>query len=93
MSGKNLRTKKLFRNKKNLVISALDHVSAYGVQAGIVVVSIGKDKQQAECKLDETAPTGFVLVSRSSMFAIHDITPVTLDNINRSDPAEGNREK
>ena len=35
MSGKNIRIKKLFRNKKNLVISALDHVAEYGVQPGI----------------------------------------------------------
>lgn len=35
MSGKNIRLKKLFRNKKNLVISALDHVVEYGVQPGI----------------------------------------------------------
>jgi len=35
MSGKNIRIKKLFRNKKNLVISALDHVVEYGVQRGI----------------------------------------------------------
>ena len=35
MSGKNLRIEKLFRGKKNLVISALDHVVEYGVQPGI----------------------------------------------------------
>ncbi|MCG9478580.1 MAG: hypothetical protein K9H14_00010 [Actinomycetia bacterium] len=35
MSGIDLRIKKLFKGKKNLVISALDHVMEYGVQAGI----------------------------------------------------------
>lgn len=35
MSGKNIKIKKLFRNKKRLVISALDHVVEYGVQPGI----------------------------------------------------------
>ena len=35
MSGINLRLKKLFKGKKNLVISALDHVMAYGYQPGI----------------------------------------------------------
>jgi len=35
MSGINLRIKKLFRGKKNLVISALDHVMEYGDQPGI----------------------------------------------------------
>ena len=35
MSGIDLRIKKLFGNKKNLVISALDHVMEYGVQPGI----------------------------------------------------------
>jgi len=35
MSGINLRLAKLFKNKKNLVISALDHVMEYGDQPGI----------------------------------------------------------
>jgi len=35
MSGINIRIKKLFRGKKNLVISALDHVMEYGDQPGI----------------------------------------------------------
>ena len=35
MSGKELRLKKLFGGKKNLVISALDHVMEYGDQPGI----------------------------------------------------------
>lgn len=35
MSGIELRVKKLFGNKKNLVISALDHVMEYGDQPGI----------------------------------------------------------
>ena len=35
MSGIDLRIKKLFREKKNLVISALDHVMEYGDQPGI----------------------------------------------------------
>ena len=35
MYGINLRIKKLFRGKKNLVISALDHVMEYGDQPGI----------------------------------------------------------
>ena len=35
MSGINLRLKKLFKGKKNLVISALDHVMEYGDQPGI----------------------------------------------------------
>jgi len=35
MSGKDLRLKRLFGTKKNLVISALDHVMEYGDQPGI----------------------------------------------------------
>jgi DhnA family fructose-bisphosphate aldolase class Ia len=35
MSGKNIRIEKFFRGKKNIVISALDHVVEYGVQPGI----------------------------------------------------------
>jgi DhnA family fructose-bisphosphate aldolase class Ia len=35
MSGKNIRIANLFKNKKNLVISAIDHVMEYGDQIGI----------------------------------------------------------
>ena len=35
MSGKEIRVKKFFRNKKNLVITALDHVMFYGYQIGL----------------------------------------------------------
>ncbi|MCL5071498.1 MAG: hypothetical protein M1308_11475 [Actinobacteria bacterium] len=35
MSGIELRIKKLFNGKKNLVISALDHVMEYGDQPGL----------------------------------------------------------
>ena len=35
MSGKDIKIKKLFKNKKKLVISALDHVVEYGVQPEI----------------------------------------------------------
>ena len=35
MSGIDLRIKKLFKDKKNLIISALDHVMSYGDQPGI----------------------------------------------------------
>jgi DhnA family fructose-bisphosphate aldolase class Ia len=35
MSGKNIKIAKLFKNKKNLVISAVDHVMEYGDQPGI----------------------------------------------------------
>lgn len=35
MSGLDLRVKKLFGNKKNVVISAIDHVMMYGDQPGI----------------------------------------------------------
>jgi len=35
MSGIDIRIKKLFGKKKNLVISALDHVMEYGDQPGI----------------------------------------------------------
>jgi fructose-bisphosphate aldolase, class I len=37
MSGIDLRIGKLFKNKKNLVISALDHVLEYGYQPGIEI--------------------------------------------------------
>jgi DhnA family fructose-bisphosphate aldolase class Ia len=35
LNGKEIRLKKLFKNRKNLIISAIDHVMAYGYQPGI----------------------------------------------------------
>ena len=35
MSGIKLRVQKLFKDKKSLVISAIDHVMEYGDQPGI----------------------------------------------------------
>ncbi|MCK4516144.1 MAG: hypothetical protein KAU31_12860 [Spirochaetaceae bacterium] len=44
MSGIDLRVKKLFRGKKNLVISALDHVAEYGDQPGIEDASVAIER-------------------------------------------------
>lgn len=55
MSGKDLKLLKFFRGKKNLVISALDHVVAYGVQDGI------EDSAKA---IDNCITTDALLMSR-----------------------------
>lgn len=55
MSGIDLRIKKLFKGKKNLVISALDHVMAYGDQPGI------KDAEKA---IKNCIDTDALLLSR-----------------------------
>lgn len=55
MSGINLRLKKLFKDKRNLVISALDHVMEYGFQPGI------EDDIET---LEKCASTDAILLSR-----------------------------
>ncbi len=66
MSGIDIRLGKLFRNKKNLVISALDHVVEYGVQPGI------EDARQAikNClSVDALLVPRFMLKRNADLFA------------------------
>ena len=58
MSGIDLRIAKLFRGKKNLVISAVDHVLEYGDQAGI------EDSRKA---IENCLDTDALLLSRFSL--------------------------
>ncbi|MEW5815581.1 MAG: hypothetical protein AB1798_09340, partial [Spirochaetota bacterium] len=55
MSGIDLRIKKLFKGKKNLVISAVDHVMEYGDQPGI---------EKAEKAITNCLGTDALLLSR-----------------------------
>jgi len=55
MSGKNLRLKKLFKGKKNLVISAIDHVMFYGDQVGI---------EDAEAAIENCITTDALILPR-----------------------------
>ncbi len=55
MSGIDIRIRKLFGGKKNLVISALDHVMEYGDQKGI---------EDAESAIDNCMGTDALLLSR-----------------------------
>ncbi len=55
MSGKELRLQRLFKGKKNLVISALDHVMEYGDQPGI---------EDAERAIKNCSGTDALLLSR-----------------------------
>jgi DhnA family fructose-bisphosphate aldolase class Ia len=58
MSGIDLRINKLFNNKKNLVISAIDHVMEYGDQPGI------EDSRKA---IEKCLNTDALLLSRFSL--------------------------
>ena len=58
MSGIDLRIAKLFKGKKNLVISAIDHVLEYGDQAGI------EDSRKA---IEKCLDTDALLLSRFSL--------------------------
>ena len=58
MSGKDLRIQKLFDGKKNLVISAIDHVMEYGDQPGI------EDSRKA---IEKCLNTDALLLSRFSL--------------------------
>ena len=58
MSGINLRIQKLFNGKKNLVISAIDHVMEYGDQPGI------EDSRKA---IEKCMETDALLLSRFSL--------------------------
>lgn len=80
MSGKTIRLNKLFRNKKNLVISALDHVVEYGVQPGI------EDARKAieNCiSTDALLLPRFMLKRNSDLFG-HPDAPIPVVRINWS---------
>ena len=80
MSGKNMRIAKLFKNKKNLVISALDHVMEYGDQPGI------EDAPKAinSCMgVDALLLPRFMLKKNWQLF-IRDDSPVPVIRINWS---------
>ncbi len=83
MSGIDLRIKKLFGEKKNLVISALDHVMEYGDQPGIedarnaIKNCLGTDalllprfmlKRHWDLFADTTAPMPVVRINWTSAF-------------------------
>ena len=79
MSGTSLRLKKLFKGKKNLIISALDHVMEYEDQPGI------KDARRA---IKNCLTTDALLVPRSMLKRNWDLfgsrvnTPVPVVRIN-----------
>lgn len=80
MSGIDLRVKKLFRGKRNLVISALDHVMEYGDQPGI------EDSRRAieNClKTDALLLPRFMLKRNWDLFSGQD-APVPVVRINWS---------
>ena len=83
MSGINLRLKKLFKGKKSIIISALDHVMFYGDQPGIEDARKAIENCQATDALllprfmlkrnwdlfgDKNSPTPIVRINWSSSF-------------------------
>ncbi len=81
MSGIDLRIAKLFKKKKNLVISALDHVMEYGYQPGI------EDARKAikNClTTDALLLPGCMLKRNWDLFAESDNPPVPVIRINWS---------
>ena len=81
MSGINLRLAKIFKNKKNLVISALDHVMEYGDQPGI------EDARPAikNCLLtDALLMPRFMLKRNWDLFASKANSPIPIVRINWS---------
>ncbi|MCL4416156.1 MAG: hypothetical protein M1365_05580 [Actinobacteria bacterium] len=80
MSGIDLKIKKLFNGKKNLVISAIDHVLEYGDQSGI------KDSRKA---IEKCLDTDALLLSRYSLLRNWDLftnknAPIPVVRINWS---------
>ncbi len=83
MSGIDLRIKKLFNGKRNLVISAIDHVMEYGDQPGIedsreaikkcittdaLLLSRYSLKRNQDLFTDRTAPMPVIRINWSSAF-------------------------
>lgn len=64
MSGINIRMGKLFNNKKNLVISAIDHVVEYGDQEGI---------ESSRKAIEKCLDTDALLLSRYSLLRNADL--------------------
>ena len=80
MSGIDLRIKKLFKDKKNLVISAIDHVMEYGDQPGI---------ENSRKAIESCMGTDALLLSRYSLARNWDLfatagSPVPVVRINWS---------
>jgi DhnA family fructose-bisphosphate aldolase class Ia len=80
MSGIDIRIKRLFKDKKNLVISALDHVMEYGDQSGI---------EDARKAIENCLTTDALLVPRFMLKRNSDLfgnvgTPIPVVRINWS---------
>jgi len=80
MSGISLRLKKLFRNKKNLVISALDHVMEYGFQPGIE----NDSKTLKKCTATDAILVPRFMLKRNWEFFSHKNSPMPIVRINWS---------
>ena len=80
MSGKNIRLAKLFKNKKNLVISALDHVMEYGDQPGIEDAA----KAISNCMGTDALLTSRFMLKRNWQSFTKENSPVPIIRINWS---------
>lgn len=80
MSGKNIRIAKLFKNKKNLVISAVDHVMEYGDQPGIEDAS----KAINNCMGTDALLLSRFMLKRNWQLFTKDDSPIPVIRINWS---------
>ncbi len=79
-TGLQLRLDRLFRGKKNLVISAVDHVVEYGVQAGLERV----DKALANCATVDAMLLPRVMLERNWQRFTGPAAPVPVVRLNWS---------
>jgi len=80
MSGKNIKIAKLFKNKKNLVISAVDHVMEYGDQPGIEDAS----KAINNCMGTDALLLSRFMLKRNWQLFTKDESPIPVVRINWS---------
>lgn len=80
MSGIDLRIGKLFKNKKNLVISALDHVLEYGYQPGIE----NPANAIKNCQGTDALLLSRTMLNRNHQFFIGSKSPMPVVRINWS---------
>jgi len=80
MSGINIRLAKLFKNKRNLVISALDHVMGYGDQPGIE----NSYKEISNCMGKDALLISRFMLKRNWELFVKDDSPIPVVRINWS---------
>jgi NADH-quinone oxidoreductase subunit G len=68
-----------------------DTAKTIGIQAGAVLLSLGKTKQPVNCIIDKSAPTGFALIPRSAGIPIDKVTETKLVMASDANQSKRNR--